>query len=140
VLPLRQTVGLHTWSQGELDRYNVPATVHTPAKDQPGTPYKVFGWTKTSNADPSKLVGMIPIANVDVDLYAPPGFPASLYDLIDLPDGQYEVVGAPKNDNYGPFGYEPGVVVQLRRIGVQPVGGRDEGPGGVRGGRRPPLA
>lgn len=123
MLSLRHFVGVHTFSEGERDRLGVPATVHTPARDVEGTPYRVFGWEVTSKADPSKLVGSTPMANVDMDLFAPPGFPAALYDLIDLPDGQYEVVGVPKDFDHGPFGYGPGVVVQLRRLTVQPAPG-----------------
>lgn len=47
-------------------------------------------------------------------------------DIVTLPDGRdFTVVGEPQNDNLGPFGFQPGYKVTLRRVydGPTPVGG-----------------
>ena len=50
-------------------------------------------------------------------LAVPPDFPATAYDLVDIPgDGQYEVDGEPEDYCHGPFGFRPGLVVNLRKV------------------------
>jgi len=111
--PLRFTVGLHTYSEGTADGYNESAAVYTPVKTVAGTSYRVYGWSTPTSTEP-KLAGHDRVI-VDVELLVPPGFPAGPHDLIDLPDGQYEVLGQPEDYNNGPFGFTPGLVVNLRR-------------------------
>jgi hypothetical protein len=114
-IPLPVEVGVHTYSAGALDRYGTHTPVYTPALDKPGTMHAVYGWQVADSTEPADLGGTIPRA--DVQLYAPPGFPIGPDDLVDLPDGQYHVIGWPLGWTHGPFGYTPGVVVQLRKFG-----------------------
>ena len=44
---------------------------------------------------------------VDVEVFASPGLPVGPYDLVDLPDGQYWVIGQPEDYTNGPFGQTP---------------------------------
>lgn len=115
-LPALLEVGVHTYSTGQRDRYNTPVPVYTPAKDQPGTRLKVFGWTVRASTEPPGP-GPSPhnIVVTEVDLYAASDFPIGPDDLVDLPDGQYDVIGEPQGFQHGPFGSCLGVVVKLRK-------------------------
>lgn len=112
--PLRYTVGIHTMSTTGLDAHRNPAKVYTPPLDQPGTPVKVYGWSTPFTTEP-KLAGHDRVI-VDVELLVPPGFPSAPGSVIDLPVGQFEVIGEIQDYTRGPFGWEPGGVVNLRRI------------------------
>jgi hypothetical protein len=115
MLPLRHEVGLHSYSAGEIDAYGCTIPVYTPPRDSPGTAEKVYGWSLPLSIEPHGE-GRDNIIVTDVELLAPPGFSVGPYDVVDLPDGQYEVVGHPQDYGYGPFGFDPGVVVKLRRV------------------------
>jgi hypothetical protein len=108
MFPFLVEVGLHTYSAGPNNGYG-PTAVYTPAKDSPGTAAKVYGWSETSTTETDKCDVVV----TDVELFAPPEFQASPFDLVDLPDGQYEVTGAAQHSQ-GPFGTALGVVVKLR--------------------------
>lgn len=103
--PLNFTVGLHVFSQGEDDGYgNKTAPIFTPDLDQPGIPYKVFGWSDTqSKVDTSEIVENRRRVTEEKQLLAPEAFPGKPYDRIDLDDGQYEVVGFSLENNHGPW-------------------------------------
>jgi hypothetical protein len=104
-------VGVHTYSAGPSNGYG-PTAVYTPAKDDQGTTAKVYGWSETSTLATDEHDVLV----TDIELFAPPDFSASPFDLIDLPDGQYEVVGAAQHI-HSPFSATLGVVVKLRLIG-----------------------
>jgi hypothetical protein len=113
MFPLRYEVGLHAYSTGG-DGYS-SAAVYTPPRDSPGIAEKVYGWSVPSSTEPHGA-GRDNLVVTDVELLAPPDFPVGPYDLVDLPDGQYEVIGQPQDYTHGPFAYTPGVVVKLRRV------------------------
>ena len=115
MLPLLREVGLHAYSTGG-DGYS-GAAVYTPPRDSPGIAEKVYGWSVPSSREPHGE-GRDNVVVTDVELLAPPGFPVGPYDVIDLPDGQYEVIGQPEDYNQGPFAYTPGVRVNLRKVDV----------------------
>jgi hypothetical protein len=117
MLPMTLEVGLHTYSAGEPNRYNVVEPVYTPPRDQPGTPVKVYGWAVTTTREPS-APGPSPhnMVVTEVDLFAPPGFTIAPHDVVDLPDGQYEVIGDPQTFQQGPFGSTLGTVVALKKV------------------------
>lgn len=110
--PTPFTVGHHVYSAGGADPHRNPPT-YTPPLDQPGTSVPVYGWHTPSTTEP-KLAGHDRVI-VDVELLAP-GFTPKPQDWIDLPDGQYEVVGATQDYNHGPFDWTPGAVIQLRKV------------------------
>jgi len=113
--PTPFTVGVHTWSAGADSAYNEPADVYTPAKTSAGTEYKVCGWSAPTSTEP-KLAGHDRVV-VDVELLAPTSVPIHAHDLVDLPDGQYEVIGEPEDYNHGPFNFVPDVLVaNLRKV------------------------
>lgn len=116
MLPMILEVGLHTYSAGERNGYNAVIPVYTPAKDEQGIRLKVFGWSVRSSIEPPGP-GPSPhnLVITEVDLFAPPDFPVAPNDLVDLPDGQYEVIGESEDFGHGPFGSGLGLLVKLRK-------------------------
>lgn len=115
--PLRYTVGVHTRTESGMDAHRNPVPTYKPPLDRPGTPVKVYGWYTPSATEPQIPGHERTIA--DVALMVPPGFPATSTSVIDLPGGpkgQFEVIGDPEDYSYGPFGWKPGSVLNLRRI------------------------
>ncbi len=112
--PTPQTVGHHAYSSSTLDDYNRQVESWTPPKDSPGVPREVYGWAAPSSTEP-KLAGHNRVT-VEVELLVPPDFVCGPHDVIDLPNsGQFEVIGYPEDYTHGPFGFQPGYVVNLRR-------------------------
>jgi hypothetical protein len=116
MLPLRHEVGLHSYSAGGIDGYGCTIPVYTPPRESPGIVEKVYGWVVSSSTEPHVDAGRSDLVVTDVELFASPDFQVSAYDLIDLPDGQYEVMGQPEDYTRGPFGSALGVLVKLRRV------------------------
>jgi hypothetical protein len=115
--PTPNTVALHVRSGVGEDDHGNEIDVYTPPLDEPGTPHQVIGWSTPSSTEPL-LAGHDRVV-VDVELLAPPGFPAKPHDVIDLPDspaGRFEVVGEVRDFTRGPFGFTPGGVLNLRRV------------------------
>ena len=74
----------------------------------------VYGWqpagTNEANASRHTVVS-------DLVLLAPPGFTLDPRDHVRVDGRTYEVEGEVEDLNHGPFGYAPGVRVNLRRFG-----------------------
>jgi hypothetical protein len=112
--PTPHEVGVHIFSSGLADAHNNPQSVFTPALDADGTSVAVYGWQPAAS---SELSGHYEErVTHDVDLLVPPGFPASERDVIDLPSGQYRVIGVPRDFTRGPFGFMPGSVLALKKV------------------------
>lgn len=109
--PTPHTVGWHTASDAAVDAEGNPATTYTPDLDEAGTQVKVIGWAPAQSTEPE--LGRV---EHDIDLYVPPNVVARPADVVELPSGQFEVVGEPLDWTKGPFGFAPGIVVQLRRV------------------------
>lgn len=115
MFPLLFTVGVHTHTETiQLDEYNEIVSAYVPARGATGTPCQVYGWSTPLSTEPA-VAGHDRVV-VDVQLMVPPGFPAGPYDVIDLPDGEYQVIGQPEDFNHGPFGWQPGTVLNLRKV------------------------
>lgn len=116
--PTPFTVGWHTAVTPAGDD---PETTYTPAlvdgSNEPvdGTAVKVMGWAPATSTEPQ--VGRV---EHDIDLFCTPGTACRPNDVVDLPLdrslGRFEVVGYPLDWTKGPFGFTPGMVVQLRRV------------------------
>jgi len=110
--PCMFEVGLHTCTEGlVLDDYGVLGAVFTPDRGEPGARYLVYGAAPAGSTEKHEDRVI-----VDKELFVPPGFPATAYDLIDLPDGQYQVIGQPADYGDGPFGFQPGSVLHLKKV------------------------
>lgn len=115
LFPTPYTVGVHRFSSVSSDDYGRDVPVYSPARDVPGDPVRVHGWGSPRSLEP-KLAGHDRVV-VELELFAPVGTVIGPYDLVDLPEGQFEVVGRPEDHSNGPFA--PGVgglVVNLRRV------------------------
>ena len=105
------TVGWHTLDSGGVDAEGNPVTEYVPPLDDPGTPTDVITWAPAQTTEPE--IGRVVH---DIDLYLGPTGTGRPQDVVDLPDGQYEVVGWPLDWTHGPHGYKPGKVIQLKRV------------------------
>lgn len=103
-------VGWHT-DLGAVDGEGNPIVEYIPPLEEPGSPTEIIGWAPADAAEPE--IGRV---IHDVDLYIRPGVTGQPQDVVDLPDGQYEVVGWPLDWTHGPYPYTPGVIVQLKRV------------------------
>ena len=122
--PTPWTVGWHHSEPGTEDAEgNTGETTYTPDlgedSDNPldgiGEPVQVMGWAPATSTEPQ--IGRV---EYDIDLYCTPGTACRPNDVVDLPldrsVGRFEVVGYPLDWTKGPFGFTPGMVVQLRRV------------------------
>lgn len=112
--PTPYTVGWHTHSEGTADAHNNPVSVYTPALNATGTQVAVMGWAPAGSPGLSVEPNEARVIH-DIDLLVPPGVTGGPKDVVDLPDGQFEVVGWPDDWTKGPFGFQPGKVVKLKR-------------------------
>lgn len=118
--PTPWVVGWHHSDPDAVDAEGNPGNVYTPElgdSNNPvdGTPVKVMGWAPATSTEPE--LGRV---EHDIDLFCPPGTVSKPNDVVDLPldrsTGRFEVVGWPLDWTKGPFGFTPGMVVQLRRV------------------------
>lgn len=73
-----------------------------------------YGWSTPNSTEP-KTVGENRVV-VQVELLTPEGFEIGPRDKVSLPgQGELMVIGFPEDFNNGPFGFRPGLVVNLRR-------------------------
>lgn len=120
--PLLFTVGRHAYTGSPMDGNGDRPKVYSPPKDQPGTVLRVYGWgppLALRGAGESRPMEAQERVVVDIELLVPPDFPATERDLIDLPSGpagQFEVIGVPNDYSKGPFGWQPGKVINLRKV------------------------
>lgn len=104
----RQVVEVRRWTTGELDAHNNPSE----GWSEP-VPIKVYGWEVPRTAEPLKAGRDLVV--VDLSLLVPPGTEIGAHDRVVLQDREYEVVGEVEDAGNGPFGFNPGATVQLRR-------------------------
>lgn len=78
-----------------------------------GTTQAVYGWapagTNESNASRHTVTA-------DVELFAPSDFSCGPRDRVKVDGRVYEVEGDVEDFDHGPFGFQPGVRVNLRRF------------------------
>ncbi|EME14805.1 hypothetical protein [Rhodococcus triatomae] len=109
MFPLRHTVDLLTTTAAGEDEFGLPIETGTQS-----TTYKVYGWAPVRSDEP-RLAGRDAVT-VEVELFAPATFPAQPHDRVLLGGRLFEVIGHAEDYNHGPFGFQPGLVVNLRRV------------------------
>lgn len=107
--PLLFTVGVRAFTPGAGDAHGNPVEAWGSA-----TTHSVYGWSAPSSTEP-KLAGHDRVV-VDLELLAPEGFPAQPRDLVVVDSDDFQVLGYVEDFNNGPFGFRPGLVVNLRRV------------------------
>ena len=74
----------------------------------------MYGWEVPRTAEP--LVTGHDRVTVDVSMFVPPSFQIRPADRVDLEGRVYEVIGESEDAGNGPFSFNPGATVQLRRV------------------------
>lgn len=72
----------------------------------------VFGWAPAGSTEP-KTVGENRVI-VSIEVFAP--FPLQAKDKVTISGKLYDVIGEPEDWNHGPYGHQPGYVINLKRI------------------------
>lgn len=106
--PLLFEVGVQAFTGSGVDAHNNEIETWSDT-----TQHRVYGWSSPKSDEP-KVAGHDRVI-VDVELLAPEGFPARAHDRVILPDGVFDVIGYAEDYNHGPFGWKPGLVLNLRR-------------------------
>ena len=77
---------------------------------------RVYGWAPAGTGEPFELARE-PVT-WDIDLYAPADFKPGPHDRIALPGEAlpFDIEGQVQDFSYGPFGFQPGVRIRLRRV------------------------
>ena len=75
-------------------------------------PRRVYGWGAPQSNEP-KVAGVESVV-VTLELFSPV-FPVGDMDRIVVDGDTFDVVGDPEDYTHGPFGFEPGMVVNLTR-------------------------
>ena len=109
MFPTPYTVGHRQWSAAGVDGHGNTVVAFSPPVDM-----AVYGWApatadETFGSSESRVV-------TELRLYVPAGTDIRPRDQVVLPSGTFEVHAHPEDFNYGPFGWRPGVVVNLRRV------------------------
>ena len=109
--PANISVGWHVYSAGAVDANNEPTVVYTPPLDETGATLKVIDVAPVRGIEPdeARIVDRLKI-------HAPPDTGVAARDVIDLTEGQFEVDGAPEDHTRGFHGWNPGVVIWLKRV------------------------
>lgn len=119
--PLRYTVGLHRYVEGDVNAHGKVVKEYQPPKDQAGLQVRVVQWVPTQFGVPEPEVDttmhwlelFVPEVLTDVDGNTVDDIGA--FDLVDLPEGQYEVDGPVWDYSKGFHGWSAGKVVRLKR-------------------------
>lgn len=110
--PTPWTVQVEAWQSGATDTHGNPVDDWAAPVD-----VDVYGWSVPMSEEPRPLEQRVV---VDVKLYAPHGTQVGSKDRVTIPAGPhagvYTVEGGVEDYNHGPFGFQPGVVVNLQRV------------------------
>lgn len=106
-LPTPHTVQHIRWEAGGTDAHGNPAPDYADPVD-----VQVYGWSFPA---PEERTNQRVV--VDVSLFGPPDLTVDSRDRFILPGlGLHEVAGPAQDYGNGPFGWKPGVVVNLVRV------------------------
>ncbi|MBP2211088.1 hypothetical protein JOJ87_001432 [Rhodococcus ruber] len=108
MIPTPYTVGVRTYTESGKDDRGNPVESWSAPVDHP-----VYGWSMPSSTEP-KVAGHNRVL-VSLELLVPPTFPAKAHDRVVVDGEEFEVLGRPEDFNHGPFGFAPGLVVNLGR-------------------------
>jgi hypothetical protein len=108
-LPTPWTVQQLRYVSSGTDAHGNPVEGFAAAQD-----VKVYGWWVPQSDEPG--VSGQDRVTVDVKLAGPPSLEVGHRDRFVLPSGTFDVVGDVEDYTHGPFGWQPGVVVNLRRV------------------------
>ncbi len=90
------------------DAYGNATDSWGPARTEP-----VYGWAP---AGTTEVNGSRHAVSADLQVFAPSGFSCSPRDRMVVDGRTYDVQGEVEDFDHGPFGYQPGGQVNLRRV------------------------
>jgi hypothetical protein len=108
MLPTPWTVDILPYQGMTPDRFGN----ETPTWGLP-VPKRVYGWAP---AGTDEVNGWRHDVTADLQVYAPPDFTAGPRDRVVVDGRTYEVEGEVEDFGHGPFSFNPGVRVNLRRV------------------------
>lgn len=109
MFPLAHTVTHRATTYDGTDEYGNPVPSTT------DTEVQVYGWAPVSMAEPPEA-GRSEVA-WEAEIYSPEAaWSPRPSDRVLLDGVEFEVVGYPENWNKGPFGWQPGIVVHVKRV------------------------
>jgi hypothetical protein len=106
MFPTPWTVQHAVWVDGGTDAHGNDIDAWAAPVD-----VKVMGWSAPTSDE--RASGRVVI---DLAMYCPPGVTGASRDRWILPDGLYEQQGPGEDYTHGPFGWAPGVVINLQRV------------------------
>mgnify|MGYP001439631734 CR=1 FL=1 len=121
--PLAHTVGHREYlASATEDAHGNPIATWAPPVTR-----RVYGWGAPTTSEP-KLAGYTREV-VEIELLVPPGYSSSHRDRVildfdeeswteDAGIPEHEVIGGPEMYDHNPFGWNPGGVVNLRKVSV----------------------
>lgn len=109
MFPLRHTIQHRAYLAGVEDAHGNPVTDYSDPAD-----VQVYGWHTGQTTEPG--VAGHDRTEVEGQVFAPGSFRPGPLDVVVLGGEDFEVVGHPEDYNHGPFGFAPGVVVNVRRV------------------------
>lgn len=110
MFPTPWSVTLHARSLGAKDSHGNPRETWA----DPGVAEPAYGWCPPS-ADSQPFETNRTAVVCDLDVYMPISA-AVPKDRMTVDGVVYEVIGYPEDFNHGPFGFAPGVRVNLKRV------------------------
>lgn len=111
MIQANRTVGHRVYTEGAVNARNDATFTWAPAVD-----VAVYGWAPVSPTEEHDA-GRNPVEIV-LQLFGPADSLSAVgpRDRFVVDGATYEVEGAVENFNSGPFGYEPGVRINLKRV------------------------
>ena len=108
--PVAHTIGHRAVIDGARDAHGNPVTSWADPVD-----VTVYGW-HTGQSEEPQIAGHDRV-RVDGRVFAPESWQPGPRDLVVLPGkGEFKVIAEVEDYNHGPFGWRPGVVVNLRKV------------------------
>jgi hypothetical protein len=107
--PTPYTVLTEAYSAGSYDAHGNPVDSWAAPVQQ-----RVIGWYVPVAIEP-KVAGRDAVV-VDLALMVPPDFIIGPLDRVTVAGNSFEVIGYPEDYTHGPFGFNPGLVVNLKRV------------------------
>ncbi len=108
MFPTPWTVQVLPHSAGAEDALGNPTDSWGPGRTEP-----VYGWAP---AGTTEVNGSRHAVTADLQVYVPSGFSCSPRDRVIAGGRTYEVQGEVEDFDHGPFGWQPGGQVNLRRV------------------------
>lgn len=105
------------WTIEVLPYVSGPADSHGNTTEGWADPitYEVYGWAPPADSTEPEESGRYAVVTT-LEVFAPPGVQVAPRDRVRVDGITYEVVGEPSDYTHGPFGWQPGIRIELTRV------------------------